>query len=128
MVEPAEMRDFEEFWPFYVGEHVHETNRTLHFAGLTLAMGCVATAALTGRSSLLLAAPILGYGFAWIGHLVFEGNRPATFRYPVWSLRGDFVMWWKIVNGTMAEEVARVTRGDGAPAEAPAASPASQAN
>jgi hypothetical protein len=128
MVEPAEMRNFEEFWPFYVREHADETNRTLHFAGLTLAMGCVAAAALTLRPSFLVAAPVLGYGCAWIGHFAFEGNRPATFRYPVWSLRGDFVMWWKIVNGTMAEEVARVTRSDGAPAEAPAATPASQPN
>jgi hypothetical protein len=128
MVEPAEMRDFEQFWPFYVREHANETNRTLHFAGLSLAMGCVAAAALTGRASLLLAAPVLAYGFAWTGHFGFEGNRPATFRYPVWSLRGDFVMWWKIANGTMADEVARVTGRDGTPADVPAAAPASEVN
>ena len=81
-MEQPEMRSFEDFWPFYVREHQSETNRTLHFVGTTLAMGSVAAALLTRRPAFLLAAPVLGYGFAWVGHFLVEGNKPATFKHP----------------------------------------------
>jgi hypothetical protein len=112
-MEQPEMRSFEDFWPFYVREHAHETNRKLHFVGLSLAMGSVAIGLLTRRPAFFLAAPVLGYGFAWVGHFVVEGNTPATFKYPLWSLRGDFEMWWKMASGTMNAEVERVMKGNG---------------
>ncbi len=125
MAQP-EYRSFEEFWPFYVREHANKTNRTLHFIGTSLAMASVAAALLTKRRALLLATPVLGYGFAWVGHFGVEKNKPASFKYPAWSLRGDMVMWWKTLNGTMDAEVERVTTSNGvhvepAPAEAPSA-------
>jgi hypothetical protein len=98
---------FDDFWPYYVREHSNRTNRRLHFVGTTLAMACVGGAALLRRPALLLAAPLVGYGFAWVGHFVFEKNVPATFSHPLYSLRGDFVMWTKIANGTMDAEVER---------------------
>ncbi len=110
----AEFKTFEDFWPFYVREHANKTNRVLHFVGTSLAMSCVAAAAITRRTGFLLAAPLVGYGFAWVGHFVIEGNRPATFKYPAWSLRGDFKMWQLIAAGEMDDEVARVLRDDAA--------------
>lgn len=104
---PSRYRTFEEFWPFYAREHAKKANRTLHFIGTTTAMASVAAAILTRKPALLLAAPIVGYGCAWIGHFVVEKNRPATFTYPLWSLRGDFEMWWRTLNGTMDAEVDR---------------------
>jgi hypothetical protein len=112
-MEQPEMRSFEDFWPYYVGEHQNETNRTLHFVGTTLALGSVVAGLLTRRPIFFLAAPVLGYGLAWVGHFVVEGNKPATFAHPLWSLRGDLVMWWKTVNGTMGAEVERVTSHNG---------------
>jgi len=111
--EPQEFRSFEDFWPFYVREHGNPINRSLHFVGTTLAMGSVAAGLLTKRRALLLAAPILGYGFAWVGHFVVEKNRPATFQHPLWSLRGDFRMWWKIATRTMDAEVEQATKANG---------------
>jgi hypothetical protein len=100
-------QSFEEFWPFYVQEHSHPVNRALHFAGTTGVLACLGTA-LLGRSRLaLLAAPIVGYGFAWLGHFFVEKNRPATFKYPLWSLRADFVMYGKMLTGQMDAELER---------------------
>jgi hypothetical protein len=43
--------------------------------------------------------PLVGYGFAWVGHFVFEKNTPATFKYPLWSLMGDFRLFFETVTG-----------------------------
>jgi hypothetical protein len=112
-----EFGSYEEFWDFYVSQHSNKTNRRLHFVGTTLAMACVAGGALLRRPSLFLAAPIVGYGFAWVGHFVFEKNKPASFDHPVWSFKSDFVMWSKIARGTMDAEVERVMAGEHAKAE-----------
>ncbi len=110
MSDTPEFASFEEFWPFYVREHSSKTNRRLHFAGTSLALGCVATAVVMRKPLLLLAAPVLGYGGAWVGHFFVEKNRPATFKYPLWSLMGDFKMYGMILRGRMDEEVERVLR------------------
>ena len=122
-----EYRSFEEFWPFYVGEHANKTNRTLHFIGTTGALVCVGAALLTKRRALLAVAPIFGYGFAWVGHFFVEKNKPASFKYPLWSFRGDLRMWAKTVAGTMDAEVERVMaqpQAEPAAADASATPPA----
>ena len=47
----------------------------------------------------LVVVTLTGYGFAWAGHFFFEHNRPATFTYPVWSLMGDWVMYFEVITG-----------------------------
>lgn len=91
---------FEEFYPFYLGEHSNRTCRRLHFVGSGLVLG-VLVAVVIGRLGplWLLSIPVIGYGFAWVGHFVFEKNRPATFTYPVWSLIGDWVMFGEMLTG-----------------------------
>jgi len=118
----AQFRSFEEFWPFYVREHAHPWNRRLHFVGTSCAIGVTATALATGQLWLLPAAPAFGYGFAWVGHFLVEKNRPATFQHPLWSLRGDFVMYWKMLRGEMDAEVdAALQQADVATQQAAAA-------
>ncbi|HBS41413.1 MAG TPA: DUF962 domain-containing protein [Oceanospirillales bacterium] len=85
-------RSFAEFYPYYLSEHQHPVCRGLHYTGSSLALLIAAYALLSGHLSWLLAALICGYGFAWIGHFFVEHNRPATFRYPLWSFFGDWVM------------------------------------
>lgn len=100
---------YEEFWPFYVSQHRHPVTRSLHFLGTALV--CVALAAGVFVSpAWLAAAPLAGYGFAWLGHFAFEKNRPATFTYPFWSLRGDFRMFRLMLLGRMDPEVERAAR------------------
>ena len=90
-------RRFADFYPFYLTEHAHPTSRRLHVTGTGLVIGLVLAAVVSFNPWLLLAAPLAGYGFAWIGHFVFEKNRPATFRYPVFSLMGDFRLFFETV-------------------------------
>jgi hypothetical protein len=106
------IESFEQFWDFYVGEHKNKTNRILHFIGTTLAMSCVAGALFTRRRWLFLVAPIAGYGFAWVGHFAIEKNKPASFKYPLWSLQADFKMWWKMATFSMQAEVDRVVQAE----------------
>ena len=88
---------FREFYPFYLSEHVDRTCRRLHFCGSTLVLVVFVLACATQRWMLLWLLPVLGYGFAWIGHFFFEHNRPATFTHPFYSFAGDWVMYWQIV-------------------------------
>jgi hypothetical protein len=92
-------RSFREFYPDYLAEHRHPVSRRLHFLGTTLVLATLVAAVATGRWIWLVAAPFLGYGFAWLGHLVFERNRPATFRHPLYSLAGDFRMFRDMLVG-----------------------------
>jgi hypothetical protein len=102
------IESFEEFWPHYVHAHRNPVNRALHYAGTTAVLGTVATAAVTLNPLWLLAAPVVGYGPAWVGHFVFERNKPATFRHPLWSLRGDFKMYFLALRGKMGAELERL--------------------
>lgn len=88
---------FSEFYPYYLGEHRHPVCRGLHFAGTTLVIVLMLLAVATGVGTFALAAPLAGYGPAWAGHFFFERNRPATFRYPLYSLLADFVMYWQML-------------------------------
>jgi hypothetical protein len=101
MSEPARYRTLDEFYPFYLEEHKNRTSRRLHFIGTSLVLVWVVAALLLQNYWLLLVAVVQGYAFAWVGHFFFERNRPATFKYPLLSLRGDWRMWWQILTGRM---------------------------
>ena len=102
---------FREFYPFYLSEHANRTSRRLHFIGSCGVLLIVAKAIVSGNMMWLLAALLCGYGFAWVGHFVFEKNRPATFTHPLWSLIGDWKMFWFTVTGRMGAELDRVRSG-----------------
>lgn len=90
---------FADFYPDYLKEHADPTCRKLHFVGSTLALLCMAALLVTASPWWIAAALVSGYGFAWIGHFVFEKNRPATFRHPFYSFMGDWVMYWQLLTG-----------------------------
>ena len=90
---------FREFYPFYLADHANRTCRRLHVVGSTLAIACVVALVITGYWWWLAGALVCGYGFAWIGHFFFEHNKPATFRHPLYSLAGDWVMYAQVLTG-----------------------------
>lgn len=96
---PIRYRSFSEFYPFYIHEHSNRTCRRIHVIGTGLVCGVLITALVTRNPWWLLAAPLVGYGFAWVGHFFFEKNRPATFKYPLWSLMGDWRMFFETISG-----------------------------
>ena len=83
---------FADFYPYYLQEHSHPVCRRLHYVGSLLVLAILAYAIGTQQWLWLLAMPFAGYGFAWVGHFVFEKNRPATFKYPLYTFMGDWVM------------------------------------
>ncbi|MFO1313140.1 MAG: DUF962 domain-containing protein [Burkholderiales bacterium] len=97
-----EFASFRDFYPFYLAEHANRLCRRMHFVGSTLALACAGALVATGNAWWLAAALLAGYGFAWAGHFFFEHNRPATFRYPLYSLMGDWVMYAQMLSGRIA--------------------------
>ena len=85
-------QSFAEFYPYYLQEHSNDTCRRLHYVGSLLVLYILGYALLTQQWLWLLALPLAGYGFAWLGHFAFEKNKPATFKYPLYSFMGDWVM------------------------------------
>ena len=83
---------FAQFYPYYLQEHSNPVCRRLHYVGSLLVLTILGYALFTQQWLWLLAMPLAGYGFAWVGHFIFEKNRPATFDYPFYSLAGDWVM------------------------------------
>ena len=95
----SRFKSFTEFYPFYLSEHSNRTSRRLHFVGSCLVLLIVVGALLLRQPGWLLLVLVVGYGFAWVGHFFFEKNRPATFKYPVYSLMGDWRMFADILRG-----------------------------
>lgn len=95
----TEFRGFRDFYPYYLAEHSDRNCRRMHFIGSWLVLAALVAAVWFGNPWLLLLMPVFGYGFAWLGHFLFEHNRPATFTHPLYSLMGDWVMFWQILTG-----------------------------
>lgn len=95
MEEPTTRRfaDFNAFYGFYLQQHSDPRCRYCHYTGSTLVLLCLLAAIASSNYWLLLVLPVPGYGCAWMGHFLFEKNRPATFRYPVYSFIADWVMY-----------------------------------
>lgn len=95
------IKTYQEFWPFYLREHGNPKNRMLHYIGSTLTFLFLFLALITGHYLLFFGMPLAGYSFAWAGHFLVEKNRPATFKYPFWSLYSDFKMYFYFLTGKL---------------------------
>lgn len=98
---PPQFTSFTQFYPYYLSEHQNLICRRLHFIGSSLILVLLAYTLITQQWMLLLLLPVLGYGFAWTGHFFFEHNKPATFKYPFYSLLGDWVMFKDVLLGNI---------------------------
>jgi hypothetical protein len=101
---------YAEFWPHYLRAHRDRRTRAAHYAGTSLGLALLLSAAITRDWRLLAAAPAAGYACAWLAHGVFEGNRPATFGHPLWSLYSDLRMLALWATGRLAPELEKAFR------------------
>ena len=70
---------YPQFWQRYLRAHADPRTRALHYVGSSLGIMALVAAGLTRDWRFLVAAPIIGYAFAWTAHFGIEGNRPETF-------------------------------------------------
>ncbi len=93
-------QNFKEFYPFYLEQHQSSVCRTLHFFGIVSGAIFFFLVLFTFQNKWwLLLSPAWGYAFGWVGHFFFEKNKPATFKYPLYSFLGDFVMFKDMLIG-----------------------------
>lgn len=105
MGQQEEIKSFSEFWPHYVADHSKPATRALHLAGTSVGLACAAALIARGKWKFIPLALIPAYGAAWFGHFFIEHNKPATFRYPLWSFIADYKMIGMMIAGRMGEEV-----------------------
>ena len=103
------INNYDEFWDFYIQEHSKPLTRLLHLIGTTLGFVLLFWVIWIGRWYFFPVFLVVGYAFAWFAHFVIEKNRPATFKYPIWSFISDFKMIWYMVTGRMGHELERVS-------------------
>lgn len=103
-------QDFEQFWPYYVMEHQHPLTRAFHFLSTLTPSACLIAFFVTWQYRYLIALPIVAYGLAWFSHFAIERNKPAAWKYPLYSLMADHKMFWMTVIGQMTHEVDRIRR------------------
>ncbi|ABI71109.1 DUF962 domain-containing protein [Shewanella frigidimarina] len=96
-MEPKRYSSFAEFYPFYLSQHQDPVCRRLHYIGSSIILVIIINTLINQHWWQLLWLPVVSYGFAWLGHFIFEKNRPATFTYPLYSLWADWVMFGQMI-------------------------------
>ena len=79
---------FATFYVGYVAEHRHPANRLLHLVAKLAALGALGVAGWRRSPLALLIVPALAVLPCWLGHLLFEQNRPTAWSRPSASLLG----------------------------------------
>ena len=99
MENPARYTTYNDFFPYYLREHSKKNTRIFHYIGTGLGQIILWSSILTQSWLFIPLAFVCGYAFAWVGHFFIEHNKPATFKYPLYSLIADHVMYLEIIRG-----------------------------
>lgn len=92
--------EFEEFGAFYqsfLDEHADPRNRKYHFIGTGIALCVLLHMLCTAKWWLAPMVPAAMYGFSWFGHRYVQGNRPDTWRRPLYSFAAHIRMFMDII-------------------------------
>jgi hypothetical protein len=96
-VKSSDFSNYSEFYAFYLLEHSRPITKLFHCIGTTLGLICLFIAILQTNILFIPLGIFLGYLFPWISHFFLEKNMPATFKYPIWSFRSDFKMYFELI-------------------------------
>ncbi|WP_312157130.1 DUF962 domain-containing protein [Acinetobacter variabilis] len=96
------IRDYHEFYRFYLTEHRHIMSRRLHVAGSSIGLYFFSKAIRQRKAKYLAYGLLSGYACAWIGHFIFEKNKPASFKQPLYSFISDWRMFADVLRGNLS--------------------------
>ena len=97
-----EYKTLAEFYPYYLSEHSDPVCRICHFIGSSSVLALLGTFLWLGKPQWIWVCLFAGYGPAWVGNFVFEKNRPATFKYPLYSFVSDWIMMKDMLTGKVS--------------------------
>ncbi len=100
--------NFAEFYPYYLSQHRQPGCRACHYVGSGLVLAVLIWLLLSQQWQWVWLLPLVGYGFAWLGHFFIEHNRPATFQHPWYSLAADWVMLKDWLSGQLPAKLATI--------------------
>ena len=96
------IKNYSEFYRFYLTEHRSMMSRRLHAAGSSLGIYFFSKAIRQRKVKYVAYGLLSGYACAWVGHFVFEKNKPASFKQPLYSFISDWRMLSDIVRGNLS--------------------------
>lgn len=100
--QPMPIRDYHEFYRFYLTEHRNIMSRRLHVAGSSIGLYFFSKAIIQRKRKYFLYGLASGYACAWIGHFIFEKNKPASFKQPLYSFVSDWRMFADVLRGNIS--------------------------
>ena len=96
------IKNYNEFYRFYLTEHRNINSRRLHAVGSSLCIYFWAKAIRQRKAKYLAYGLLSGYACAWVGHFFHEHNKPASFKQPLYSFISDWRMLSDIVRGRLS--------------------------
>ncbi len=76
---------FTKFWQRYLRDHARYGTRVLHFVGNCFAVVALVVGVVMLDPVIPIVGVLIGYVFAWAGHVLVEHNRPSMAAHPLWS-------------------------------------------
>ena len=96
------IKDYQQFYRFYLTEHRNIMSRRLHVAGSSIGLYFFSKAILKRKPRYFIYGLVSGYACAWVGHFVFEKNKPASFKQPLYSFISDWRMFSDVLRGNLS--------------------------
>ena len=96
------IKNYSEFYRFYLTEHRNIMSRRLHAVGSSVGIYFFAQAIRQRNPKYFVYGLVSGYACAWVGHFVFEKNKPASFKQPLYSFISDWRMLSDIIRGNLS--------------------------
>ncbi|MEJ5035012.1 DUF962 domain-containing protein [Acinetobacter sp. MYb177] len=96
------IKDYHQFYRFYLTEHRNIMSRRLHVVGSSIGLYFFSKAILKRKPSYFIYGLVSGYACAWVGHFVFEKNKPASFKQPLYSFISDWRMFSDVLRGNLS--------------------------